>query len=428
MEPITLADAARTVLLTIAPLIATGVLTKIGEDITDTLKDTLTKAWEAVEGRLQRKLSPIERATLVEQAGAVERRLVARPKAAKVLDLYRMDPADEQAQRFVEGQIVEVYRSNPSELITLARAMQALQPSPPAPQRQHNQTITGNPTIGTNIVGDLHGGLTITSLDLSRGKRIGTAARPAEAASGPSVQAQERNRIDDPTLSADGLHFTYGHALIIGVAEYAEPTLRVASGTTTSDARALASLLKDPQLAAYPPDQVHLLVDAKATRANILDELEAMAHRVASMPQSTVVIFFAGHGEPVGDSYGLLPYDADLKNLAGTALTADLFHKRVAKIRERAKRLVVLLNCCHAGGVGDEMLGGEEAGGGTAPPPRVLSPPGRRKRAGRHLLLAPEPEVGRSLAPEPAAYDLRRPPARRVARQSAGRGGGRRHL
>ena len=70
-----------------------------------------------------------------------------------------------------------------------------------------------------------------------------------------------------------------------------------------------------------------------------------------------------------------MPYDADPQQLAATAITAEAFHRAIATIRTHAKRLVVLLNCCHAGGVGDEVLeAGNAALVGAAPPPEFYRP------------------------------------------------------
>ncbi|MFQ3662372.1 MAG: caspase family protein [Chloroflexaceae bacterium] len=178
---------------------------------------------------------------------------------------------------------------------------------------------------------------------------------------------------DEPlpaSLSADGRHFSYGHALIIGVAEYAHPRLRLPGGTTVSDARALASLLRDPHLAAYPEQQVRLLVDGKATRNHVLDALEELAHLVDG---GTALICFAGRGAATGAGYALLPFDADPDHLAETALTAEVFHRRVAKVRDRAQRLVVLLNCCQGTGENDPD-GPVAALSGSVPPPEFYRP------------------------------------------------------
>ena len=45
-----------------------------------------------------------------------------------------------------------------------------------------------------------------------------------------------------------------------------------------------------------------VLLDATATKARILAELEALAQHLAGAPGGTALICFAGHGEPVAGS------------------------------------------------------------------------------------------------------------------------------
>lgn len=346
MDPSSLAEAAKLVFLAVAPLIAGGSLAKIGEDITDAAKETLTNAWAAVEQRFTRSA-----------------------EATTAVQLYKANPQNGLYQQVVEAQIVDVYKDAPDELLALAKAIAALQPAGSPTQGARTVNTRDNARIGVLNQGDIAGDAHFGSVDLSQ--KTVAVGRAAASASAPAPAAP-RQRMDDLTLSADGVHFSFGHALIIGVGSYADARLRVPGGTTANDARALAALLRDPQLAAYLNAQVNVLLDAKASRTNILDALEDLANRAHG---GTALIFFAGHGEPVGDSYALLPYDADLKDLAGTAITAEVFHQRVAKVRANAQRLVVLLNCCHAGGVGDAVLdAGAEPLSGSAPPADFYRP------------------------------------------------------
>jgi hypothetical protein len=384
MEPLTLAEAARTVFLTIAPLIAGGALAKIGEDISDTAKDALDRTWQALEARFKRPLQATEKAELIRTAQVVEARLATQPKAARALDYFREDPDDSDAQKIVVDRIVDVFQPTPEQLIALAQAVSALQ-QPAAQPGARTVNISGKAQVGNVLQGDIAGDVSLGPIDFSRNKRI--ASPDVQPDAGASLVTSHSSLVTShsslvtrhaplpPTLSTDGVHFTYGHALLIGVGAYQDPRLTVGGGTTANDARALGALLRDPQRAAYPDDQVRVLVDAKATRTMILDALEALAHEVAGTPDATALIFFAGHGERIDAGYGLLPYDTDLTNLAATAITAELFQRRIEKIRAAAKRLVVVLNCCHAGGVGDEVLDGtEEALSGAAPPPEFYRP------------------------------------------------------
>jgi hypothetical protein len=134
--------------------------------------------------------------------------------------------------------------------------------------------------------------------------------------------------------------FTQGHAVVVGVgADLA---------VTVEDATAVADLLRDPGRCAYPPDQVQLLTGAQATAANILAALDTLARATrATSPESTALVYFSGHGLET-PAYYLMPHGYDLSDLPGTAIPGAVFSERLRAIE--AKKLLVLLDCCHAGG------------------------------------------------------------------------------
>ncbi|MBX0331482.1 hypothetical protein K2Z83_27905, partial [Oscillochloris sp. ZM17-4] len=193
-----LTEAARQVLLYIAPLIAGGALAKVGEDATDTATELLGRVWDALG-----------------------RRFRGHDEAEAALTLFKAKPQNEARRQIIEAQVIERFEADPAaaaELIALATSIAALSP-PAAPQSQHNQIIGGNANVGTALAGDLHGNLTIGSLDQSRNKGTGDPrGRP------PVTSAPARPAFPD-TLSADGVHFSFGHALIIGVGSYANTRL-----------------------------------------------------------------------------------------------------------------------------------------------------------------------------------------------------------
>jgi hypothetical protein len=93
-----------------------------------------------------------------------------------------------------------------------------------------------------------------------------------------------------------------------------------------------------------------------ATGPAIRAGLERLA-RVAG-PKSTVFIYFSGHGVQVkeGPRKGqyLLPVEAVYpgdEDLARTAISGAEFTQALAAIK--AQRLTVVLDCCHAGGIGE---------------------------------------------------------------------------
>lgn len=136
--------------------------------------------------------------------------------------------------------------------------------------------------------------------------------------------------------------FTHGYAVVVGVGYDLPATVR--------DARALAELLHNPGRCAYPQNQVQLLTEQQATRQHVLAALETLAQQTSRDPDSTAVVFFSGHGinKP---AFHLMPYGYDVHDLAGTAISEDAFTERLRAVQ--AKKLLVLIDSCHAGGQGD---------------------------------------------------------------------------
>lgn len=143
------------------------------------------------------------------------------------------------------------------------------------------------------------------------------------------------------------------HALLIGIARYKEFR---ALQKTLNDVQDVASVLRDPDLCGYPYSQVVSLLDASATRDGVVKALAALARRTG--PHSTVVIHYAGHGLQIesGAHQGgyLLPVDAvqsaDPGVVAASAISGEQFAELLQQIP--AKKMLVILDCCHAQGVG----------------------------------------------------------------------------
>ncbi|OUL26595.1 hypothetical protein BV372_26720 [Nostoc sp. T09] len=137
--------------------------------------------------------------------------------------------------------------------------------------------------------------------------------------------------------------FSNGYALLIGVgADLA---------VTVKDATAVRDVLIDPNRAAYPPAQVTLLTETVATRQNILAAFDQIISQVNQNPDATVIIYYSGHGGRIKrtNEYFLVPYGYDPSQRANTALSGLEFTQKIAAIT--ARKLVVLLDCCHAGGI-----------------------------------------------------------------------------
>ena len=139
-----------------------------------------------------------------------------------------------------------------------------------------------------------------------------------------------------------GAIFDQGHALIVGVGGAKDLP------DTVTDAKGIVGILTDPTRCAYPKGQVKLLTGAKAGRKAVLKGLESLA---SVAPDSSVVVFFSGHGyqHPQGKkpTYYLMPHGYDTDSLEDTAISGVELADKLGNIP--AKRMLVLLDCCHAG-------------------------------------------------------------------------------
>lgn len=137
--------------------------------------------------------------------------------------------------------------------------------------------------------------------------------------------------------------FGHGYALLIGVGSGDLPN-------TVDDAQVLSDILSDPSRCAYPPDQVRLLTSEKSTRANILSELDWLSAATKDDEDATVVFFFSGHGGYM-PNYHIVPHGYNSQVVESTAISGEELTVKLAAIL--CKKLLILLDCCHAGGIVD---------------------------------------------------------------------------
>jgi len=140
-------------------------------------------------------------------------------------------------------------------------------------------------------------------------------------------------------------------AVIIGVNEYIDqtiPSLRYC----VADARLVADTLR--QKCGYEADRILLLTDdqpkthQRPLRLSLLERIPAWLERAAK--GDTVLVYFSGHGflDKDGQSY-LAPQDCRKKQLALSAVRTDDLRNMLDQCAAAQK--VLVLDCCHAGGV-----------------------------------------------------------------------------
>lgn len=148
--------------------------------------------------------------------------------------------------------------------------------------------------------------------------------------------------------------FTHGYALLIGVTENA--VARWALPEVAQDIAALAEVLAHPDRCGYPAGQVRVVSGPAATRSGILDGMAWLAERLGADASgaATAVVYYSGHGwrDDAGQApvYYLIPQDVRENALRSRSLRAEDFAAAVGELRPR--RLLVVLDCCHAAGLG----------------------------------------------------------------------------
>jgi hypothetical protein len=143
------------------------------------------------------------------------------------------------------------------------------------------------------------------------------------------------------------------HALVVGIAHYRY--ISPLSPTVLDDARDIRDILIDPALGGYPPENVRLLLDQEATLTGLRGALADLAQRCDA--ESTALVYVSSHGGRVQDGPHageyLLPVDADIAEPATTAATAISGAELTTALRAiPARKLLVIFDCCHAGGIG----------------------------------------------------------------------------
>jgi hypothetical protein len=144
--------------------------------------------------------------------------------------------------------------------------------------------------------------------------------------------------------------FEHGYALIVGVD--ANQIARLALPDVAKDVQAVYNVLVHPERCAYKPDNVRLLKGEQSTRQAILEGLYWLQNKVKGDQEATVVIYYSGHGmvDKNANQYYLVPYDIqELSRLRAYALKAEDLTAEISAVR--AKRMLAVLDCCHAGGM-----------------------------------------------------------------------------
>ncbi len=139
------------------------------------------------------------------------------------------------------------------------------------------------------------------------------------------------------------------YALVIGVAAYKNLPASAQLEYPNRDAEDIYTALISPEGGQFPAENVHKLVNERATIANVRQELEHWLPSVTK-PNDRVLVYFAGHGFVSGGKAYLAPYDVDIHNIADTAYPMSALGEDIGgKIQGKWK--VLITDACHSGAI-----------------------------------------------------------------------------
>ncbi len=162
------------------------------------------------------------------------------------------------------------------------------------------------------------------------------------------------------TLLASGLYLSHAlaaaptatrSALVIGVSQYAESSGAPALAGVPYD---MDSAKRIAQAMGIPANQIRVIQDQQASKANILEEIRKLGERTSEGGRT--FIYFSGHGTRYWDPSvngcveGLLTHD-------GQAITNAELAKATQKVTDGADKVITMIDACHSGGIANKKVG-----------------------------------------------------------------------
>src|SRR5579872_12789 len=155
---------------------------------------------------------------------------------------------------------------------------------------------------------------------------------------------------DEPVAETSGkVEIPRSYALVIGISQYKNLPEKGQLKFADRDANEIFTTLISPEGGQFPANNVHVLIGARATLANLRHELEEWLPSV-SKDEDRVLIYFAGHGFVANGRGYLAPYDVDTNNIGQTAYAMDRLGE-VFGAKIKAKWRVLLTDACHSGAI-----------------------------------------------------------------------------
>jgi uncharacterized caspase-like protein len=174
---------------------------------------------------------------------------------------------------------------------------------------------------------------------------LGLVLVGALTAAAASAQSQSRGVFVSPTT---GVAVGSVWGVFVGVSEYQQKDLNLQYADR--DATVLHDFFAAQFKGRIPADQFRLLTNSQATRGRVLKEVREVLR--LAQPEDLVILSLALHGLPdtSGQDLYFLAYDADANLPEDRGISRDDLLKQIA--RSKARKIVLLLDACHAGAFG----------------------------------------------------------------------------
>jgi S-DNA-T family DNA segregation ATPase FtsK/SpoIIIE len=119
-----------------------------------------------------------------------------------------------------------------------------------------------------------------------------------------------------------------------------------------NDAQTLAEVLKEPESCGFEAE-----VYLNKTSREILRKLEKISSWKELSQDDTLLFYYSGHGKLSGNELCLLANDTETESLRATSVRASDVLGFLQQ--SRARRRILILDCCHSGAIVDIYKGGD---------------------------------------------------------------------
>lgn len=186
----------------------------------------------------------------------------------------------------------------------------------------------------------------------------GGTAEPKLGSPGAGVQWTKIQDIS-PGGRATNRPIKQKYAVVVGVGKFRESRLNDEDVVSDKAAREFYDYLVDPHSGRFEKNNVRLLVNTQATRANVMSTLGESWLGPQAGPDDLVIVFIATKSFPTtdGSSY-LCAYDCQLDNVYATCIDIPSLMSTLKK-NVKTDRIVLVLQACYSGAA--ELTSGAKA-------------------------------------------------------------------